>query len=202
MPTNPYEGLNGEFSSRLHAFQQAANEAGFSITITSGYRSPERQQKLWDAALKKYGDPEIADNWVARPGKSHHGMGIASDLGFSSGAARNWAHRNAQRFGLFFPMDWEPWHIEPIGIQAQADPGAYTTPPAGRLNPAQVINDPHDIGTQFQNFLGMMTGHAMGTEMLASPSLPSAPNPSDQMITGQPEDQAGVIANSFTGEPI
>jgi hypothetical protein len=108
------EGLAGGFSSSLSSFIMAAGAAGFSIGITSGYRSPERQQQLWDAALKKYGDPEIADNWVARPGRSNHQHGIAADLSFGSDAARDWAHANAGNYGLKFPMGHEPWHIEPI----------------------------------------------------------------------------------------
>lgn len=108
------EGLAGGFSSSLAGFITAANAAGFNISIGSGYRSPERQQQLWDQALKKYGDPEIADNWVARPGRSNHNHGTAADLSYGSDAARDWAHANAARFGLKFPMNHEPWHIEPI----------------------------------------------------------------------------------------
>jgi hypothetical protein len=192
-----YEGLNGEFVNRLQSMQNAAQNAGFDVNITSGFRSVEKQQKLWDAALAKYGDPEIADNWVARPGKSHHNQGIAADLGFGNSAAREWVHANAARFGLFFPMDWEPWHIEPLGIQSSSDPGAYTTPPAGHANPADVIDDPYDIGTQFQNFLGAMSlGQMQGAEVLASPEAPAAP---DAPMGTQPETRLWDVAQSLEG---
>lgn len=195
-----YDGMNGEFTSRLQAMQNAARAAGFDVSITSGYRSPERQQQLWDAALKKYGDPEIADNWVARPGKSNHGKGIAADLGFSNAAARQWAHANAARFGLHFPMEWEPWHVEPVGIQASSDPGAYTTPPAGYGNPTDLVADPHDLGTQFQNFLGSMTlGDMMGAEIVAAAPKVGGPEPLEG-VSGQPEDQAAAVASALTGD--
>lgn len=192
---DPYEGMNGDYAGRLRSFVSAGQEAGFSIGITSGFRSPERQAQLWAAALEKYGDPEIADNWVARPGKSNHGRGIAADLSFGNPAARKWAHANAARFGLTFPMSWEPWHIEPIGGSKLGDRSAYTTPPPGQVNPADIIDDPHDIGTQFQNFLGAMSvGSMMDSEMMATPTAPAAP---DQIVTGDPQDQIGAVASAL-----
>lgn len=106
-------GLDSMFRNALESMIAAAPEnirAG--LTIGSGYRSVERQAELWDAALKKYGDPEIADNWVARPGKSNHNRGLAADLKFASPEVKAWVHANAGRYGLHFPMSWEPWHIE------------------------------------------------------------------------------------------
>lgn len=96
------------------ALNQMMAESGGKITLSSGRRSPERQQQLWDEALRKYGDPEIADNWVARPGTSRHERGEAGDLQFADDATRQWAHQNAARFGLTFPMAHEPWHIERV----------------------------------------------------------------------------------------
>lgn len=104
-------GLNPSFETALN---QLIADSNGKISISSGYRSPERQAQLWEEALQKYGDPEIADNWVARPGKSNHGRGIAADLRFADDAVRNWAHKNAVKYGLHFPMSWENWHIEPL----------------------------------------------------------------------------------------
>ncbi len=83
-----------------------------SVTINSGYRSPERQQELWLEALQKYGSPEAARKWVAPPGNSQHNKGNAADLGYQSDAARKWVHENAGNYGLSFPMSHEPWHVE------------------------------------------------------------------------------------------
>lgn len=83
-----------------------------SVTINSGYRSPERQQELWLEASRKYGSPEAARKWVAPPGNSQHNKGNAADLGYGSHEARKWVHENARAYGLSFPMSHEPWHIE------------------------------------------------------------------------------------------
>lgn len=106
-------GLQSAFAEKL-AKMLASMPADLKggITINSGYRSIERQQQLWLEALQKYGSPEAARRWVAPPGNSQHNKGNAADLGYSSDAARQWAHVNAGNFGLSFPMSHEPWHIE------------------------------------------------------------------------------------------
>ena len=90
-----------------------------AITIFSGYRDAETQQGLWDDALAKYGSTDAARQWVAPSDglscSSQHCQGLAADLAFSSPAVQAWAHANADRFGLTFPMPWESWHIEPAG---------------------------------------------------------------------------------------
>jgi LAS superfamily LD-carboxypeptidase LdcB len=119
-------GLQPDFAGKLGQFLAAAEQAGAPIKIMSGYRSPERQAQLFQAAVAKYGSPEAARKWVAPPGKSNHGRGIAVDLQYSSGQARGWAHQNAAKFGLYFRMSHEPWHIEPQGGASDGDftPGA------------------------------------------------------------------------------
>ncbi len=91
-----------------------------SVTVNSGYRSVERQQELWLAALQKYGSPEAARKWVAPPGNSQHNKGNAADLGYGSAAARQWVHQNAGNFGLSFPLSNENWHIEDEDARSSA----------------------------------------------------------------------------------
>jgi len=106
-------GMASAFAEKLAtALASMPEDLKGSVTITSGYRSVERQQQLWLDALKKYGSPEAARRWVAPPGNSQHNKGNAADLGYSSDAAREWMHQNAGNFGLSFPMAHEPWHIE------------------------------------------------------------------------------------------
>jgi LAS superfamily LD-carboxypeptidase LdcB len=114
-------GLQPDFAGRLGQFLAAAEQAGAPIKIMSGYRSPERQAQLYQAALAKYGSPEAARKWVAPPGRSNHGRGIAVDLQYSSGQAQGWAHQNAAKYGLYFRMSHEPWHIEPQGSASDSD---------------------------------------------------------------------------------
>jgi len=106
--------LHATFKERLQAM---IKESGGRVRLVSGYRSTEEQQRLYDAAVAKYGEAN-AGRWAATPGKSNHEGGLAGDIMFASDADKEWAHKNAKRFGLEFPMEWEPWHIEPLGLAA------------------------------------------------------------------------------------
>ena len=121
------QGLNPDFSTNLTAFINAAKADGIDLGIGSGFRTVERQKQLWEQALKKYGSPEKARKWVAPPGRSNHNRGTAVDLN-SSGVflgknkntkATQWAHANAEKFGLHFRMGHEPWHIEPLNLSKE-----------------------------------------------------------------------------------
>jgi D-alanyl-D-alanine dipeptidase len=78
--------------------------------VYSGFRTYSQQARLWADALERYGDPEIADDWVARPGTSNHEAGVAVDLaGDVALAARLVAQLGLP---LHRPMSHEPWHFE------------------------------------------------------------------------------------------
>ena len=90
---------------------------------TSGYRSPQHQERLWRKALEKYGSPKEARKWVAPPGGSPHQSGRAIDfyLGDRNASenvsrlrtlpAYRWLVRYAEQYG-FYPYQREPWHWE------------------------------------------------------------------------------------------
>lgn len=114
-------GMQSAFSEKLaKMLASMPDDLKGSVSINSGYRSPERQQELWLAALQKYGSPEAARKWVAPPGNSQHNKGNAADLGYSSDAAKQWVHQNAGSFGLSFPLGNEDWHIEDETARAAA----------------------------------------------------------------------------------
>lgn len=109
-------GMADPFQGSLEAlFASAPPEIQNQLRLTSGYRSNERQAQLWEEALAKYGSPEAARKWVAPPGSSQHNHGTAADLKYLSPEAQAWAHENAAKYGLYFPLSNEPWHIEPVG---------------------------------------------------------------------------------------
>jgi hypothetical protein len=116
------EGLTPDFQARLNAMIGASNG---KITITSGYRSYDKQKAMFEQAVKDHGSEAAAQRYVAKPGESNHNKGIAADLGGDI----ELAHKLAPQFGLHFPMDWEPWHVQPLGAVSSKD--AYTTPPDG-----------------------------------------------------------------------
>ncbi len=97
----------------LNAVQQAATAAtadGISLTITSGWRSPEFQQQLLDDAVATYGSVAAARQYVQTPQRSRHVQGLAVDVG-GAGAAQ-WLMLNGARFGLCRTYANETWHFE------------------------------------------------------------------------------------------
>jgi len=107
------EGVNPELQRRYDAMLAAAPDGiRNGVRVKSGFRTVERQQQLWDEALRKYGSAAAARRWVAPPGHSQHNKGEAFDLQFDSPEARAWVHEHAKEFGLTFPMSNEDWHIE------------------------------------------------------------------------------------------
>lgn len=107
-------GLQPDFAARLEALLSVLP----GVTITSGYRSAAAQGAIYARALRSHG--RGASLWAARPGHSMHEAGLAADLHFPRGDVRAVAHVAAARFGLVFPMRWEPWHVEPAGGRALA----------------------------------------------------------------------------------
>lgn len=105
----------GFYEALMQLYANAPPEVQRELGLTSGFRSREVQQALFDASDK-------SGKMVARPGHSKHEIGNAADLyGFGLGgdnsvsdATREWVHSNANKYGLNFPMDYEPWHIQMV----------------------------------------------------------------------------------------
>jgi hypothetical protein len=93
-------------------------------TVTSGYRPPWYQKRLWDAAVKKYGSEQAARKWVAPPGRSNHGKkggqgAVDVSLGDQLDASSN---------RLYRPYSWEAWHVQLTGTRAMPDDAAEPKP--------------------------------------------------------------------------
>ncbi len=124
-----------------HAFlkmQKAANAAGVSLAVNSGFRTMAEQQHLYHC----YQTGSCNNgNLAARPGYSNHQNGRALDLSTSS-----WLASNAARFGFKRTVPSEAWHYEFFG----ADPGgpcsaggAPSTPePSGTSTPTPSPSTP------------------------------------------------------------
>ena len=96
--------------SAVTAAQQAASAEGFDLVVTSGYRTPERQQELLDDEIAERGSYEAASRWVFPPDRSMHVLGLAVDVG--DGPAADWLDANGASWGLCRTLDWEWWHFE------------------------------------------------------------------------------------------
>jgi LAS superfamily LD-carboxypeptidase LdcB len=114
----------------LRALRHAARDAArdrVKIFITSGWRSPEYQDKLHLLAVWKYRSREKAARWVATADTSSHVSGHAVDIGPSRAMA--WLSRHGADYRLCQIYRNEPWHYE-LRPKAIADgcPPMYADP--------------------------------------------------------------------------
>jgi len=137
--------INPEFAKRMkNAAAAFKEETGKKLYITSGYRSNDEQKIEYDKALTKFGgDAAKARKYAAEPmpplgkGKgSSHLHGLAMDVNSLGDAAigrvagktvktgdvvsfnsTGWL----EKFGLYRPMSYEPWHIQLMGSIPKPD---------------------------------------------------------------------------------
>ena len=102
-------------SSRFVTAQSFARADGVVLTLSSGYRSLERQQILFDREVAIRGSETEAAKWVLPPRFSHHPQGLAIDVNYPGdrpGAL--WLETNGSRFGLCRVYANEWWHFEGV----------------------------------------------------------------------------------------
>lgn len=109
-PARVWSGAGGLHPALGSAVEDLIRASAGRVRLVSGYRPPERQSALWADAVAKYGDPEVADNWVAPPGHSMHERGLAVDLGGDLELAVRLI--DEMRLPLWRPLANEPWHFE------------------------------------------------------------------------------------------
>ena len=122
-------------------FAACKRETGAQLTSVSGYRSYDRQGRVYNNKLKQVnGSEEAADEYVARPGTSEHQTGLCIDIGqvgtnkakrlgasFAGTVGGEWVRENGWRFGFILRYDqgweeitgysYEPWHIRYVGLE-------------------------------------------------------------------------------------
>jgi len=129
--------FNSEFEKRVSTMAADFKaKMGKPLLITSGYRSNEKQKKLWDEALAKNGgDAAKTRKLVAEPmpplgqGKgSFHLTGYAIDInskgdtGINSLAgSRDKPTGWLEKFGLTRPVAGEDWHVQATGLAPTPD---------------------------------------------------------------------------------
>lgn len=93
-PVDSFEGLEPWFAERAGVLMWLLAAWGFPATVTSGYRSTQRQAELY----AKRGSNRFP---VAPPGRSYHEYGRAVDL---HSKAPNWLRRLAAAWS---GIDWK-----------------------------------------------------------------------------------------------
>ena len=124
--------LREDVEAALKKMAYAAKNDGITLTVSSTYRSYERQLEVFDYWVSVDGLEE-AERESARAGTSQHQLGTVIDFGCISEEYANtdeckWLDKHAAEFGwsLSFPKDyedvtgykWECWHYRYIGVEA------------------------------------------------------------------------------------
>ena len=123
------DGLEPAFRDAVRRALDAAAAAGVHLHVTSGYRTPEHQQEIFDAGLAKYGTAEAARSWVLPPEESEHVQGRAVDVGPAEAAS--WLEIHGPAYGLCRRYDNEPWHFELLAANGRSDCPARQATAAG-----------------------------------------------------------------------
>ncbi|MDO4553258.1 MAG: M15 family metallopeptidase, partial [Bacillota bacterium] len=134
--------MRAEAAEAFHRLvETAAAEEGYTIVMTTAYRSYSFQKILWDNYVAQDGEA-LASTYSARPGTSEHQTGLAVDVSspsvnyrltreYGETAEGAWLRENAHRFGFIirFPQgkeeitgyNYEPWHLRYVGEEAAAE---------------------------------------------------------------------------------
>jgi D-alanyl-D-alanine carboxypeptidase len=130
-----FEYLDPEAGKALMKLIYAARNEGVWIIPVSGFRTIERQQKLFQDQIKRRGSAKAAAKVSAPAGYSEHHTGFAVDLAdgrfpkqdvtcqFENTDAYRWLTVHAKDFGFemsFTPnnsqgISYEPWHWRYVG---------------------------------------------------------------------------------------
>jgi LAS superfamily LD-carboxypeptidase LdcB len=102
--------LDPALLSALRDAAVAAAADGIEVTVNSGWRSAQYQDRLFDEAVIQYGSEQEAARWVASADTSAHVSGGAVDIGPYEAAA--WLSEHGAQYGLCQIYDNEPWHFE------------------------------------------------------------------------------------------
>jgi hypothetical protein len=112
------------------AMVAAARDEGIKyplLQLYDGYRTREKQERLFKEAVKKYGSEAKARRWVAKYSNHETGRAIDLYLGGSNDSAQalngslrelpayKWLEKNAWKYGFYEynePWPGEPWHWE------------------------------------------------------------------------------------------
>ncbi len=119
-----------EVQAAFNQMQQAAAREGLNIYISSGFRSYNTQNALYNRYVSQDGQAK-ADTYSARPGHSEHQSGWCFDLNtiddsFSLTPESAWLEKHAQEYGFIirYPKgkeaitgyQYESWHLRYLGV--------------------------------------------------------------------------------------
>jgi LAS superfamily LD-carboxypeptidase LdcB len=121
------DNLEPDLLRALRAAAKAAAAQGIELSVNSGWRSRDYQDRLLRDAVSTYGSEREAARWVATADTSPHVTGEAVDIG--PAAAAVWLSERGAAYGLCQIYRNEPWHYElrPDAIDGRC-PRMYADP--------------------------------------------------------------------------
>ena len=132
LPADYNPGVDGTAYAALMQMFEAAKAEGVGFWIASGFRSYDRQNRIYNNYVAQDGKA-AADRYSARPGHSEHQTGLAFDLNYLTQAFGQskegiWLAENCHKYGFIirYPEGkehitgymYEPWHVRYIGVDA------------------------------------------------------------------------------------
>lgn len=132
---HPKKLMRRDAAAALEDLFRKAKQDQINLYATSGYRSYQRQEEIFNSNVRKHGF-EAANQFSARPGESEHQTGLAMDVTsptvnfqltqyFGQTREGRWLKENAPQFGFIirYPKgkeyitgyQYEPWHLRYVG---------------------------------------------------------------------------------------
>jgi len=104
------EGLRRDVSAAFTKLRTEAGAQGVQLCVQDGKRSVAQQEREFAAAVRKFGNEELASKYVLPPDKSMHVKGIAVDV--QPLASAGWVTEHGRALGWCRRYENEPWHFE------------------------------------------------------------------------------------------
>ncbi|MGI8317058.1 M15 family metallopeptidase [Halobacillus mangrovi] len=131
----PKKQMRKEAAKQLEQLFAGAKKAEVELVAASGYRSYERQKRIFQGYVEEHGEKK-ANTFSAKPGTSEHQTGLAMDVtsakmsfqldqSFRQTEEGEWLANHAHEYGFIirYPKGkdaitgytYEPWHLRYVG---------------------------------------------------------------------------------------
>ncbi|HEX2131582.1 MAG TPA: D-alanyl-D-alanine carboxypeptidase family protein [Actinophytocola sp.] len=104
------DGLRPDVLTAWRELLAAAERDGVRICLNDGKRSRAQQRRQFDEAVRRFGTPELAADYVLPPEESNHVTGLAVDV--QPHSAAEWVAANGRAHGWCRRYENEYWHFE------------------------------------------------------------------------------------------
>jgi zinc D-Ala-D-Ala carboxypeptidase len=133
--TDPEMQIRSVAAPALQQMFDAASKDSIHLMVSSGYRSYQLQQTVYNANIASQGQ-QSADSSSAKPGHSEHQTGLAVDIEpasrecevqvcFAGTPEGKWLAANSYKYGFIIRYqksqenltgyEYEPWHVRYVG---------------------------------------------------------------------------------------